>query len=53
MLRGGRYPRLSSAGAFTPGLVYSPDDVAEVVAFAGERGIRVIPEFDTPGKFRF
>lgn len=37
------YPRLVSSPA------YSRDDLARVVAYAAERGIRVVPELDVPG----
>ena len=42
-------PSMSATGAYTPDHVYTVADVKEIVAYAGERGIRVIPEFDTPG----
>jgi hexosaminidase len=43
-----RFPRLSM-GALHPDAVYTHADIREVVAFARERGIRVVPEVDMPG----
>ena len=45
-------PRLAAFGAFSPRHTYSPEDVQDVVSFARDRGIRVVPEFDTPGAGR-
>jgi len=42
-------PSLSATGAFRPDHVYTAADIRTVVAYAAERGIRVIPEIDTPG----
>ena len=37
-------------GSYDPfKLVYTTDDVKDIVDYASLRGIRVIPEFDTPG----
>ncbi|KAL0048809.1 hypothetical protein WJX82_011636 [Trebouxia sp. C0006] len=42
-------PGLSADGAFSAKHVYDKQDVADIIAYAKDRGIRVIPEFDTPG----
>lgn len=42
-----RYPKLQGEGS--DGLYYTQDQIREVIAFATDRGIRVVPEFDMPG----
>jgi hexosaminidase len=42
-----RFPKLQQLGS--DGLFYTQDQVHEVIAYAKDRGIRVVPEFDVPG----
>ncbi|HKG23108.1 MAG TPA: family 20 glycosylhydrolase, partial [Blastocatellia bacterium] len=42
-----RFPRLHQMGS--DGLFYTQDQVREIIAYARDRGIRVMPEFDLPG----
>jgi hexosaminidase len=42
-----RYPKLQSMGS--DNLYYTQTEVTGIIAFARERGIRVVPEFDVPG----
>ncbi|VDL91079.1 unnamed protein product [Schistocephalus solidus] len=44
------FPELSQKAAFRQDLVYTLEDARQIVEFARVRGIRVIPEFDLPGK---
>ena len=47
-LRTNRTPALA-LGAYDPSLTYSSADVRQIVASAADRGIRVVPELDSPG----
>lgn len=42
-------PLLAEKGAYAPEAVYTHADVSELVEYAYERGIRILPEFDMPG----
>lgn len=43
------YPLLAEKGAYSSSQVYSAQDVADIISYAGARGIDVMPEIDTPG----
>lgn len=42
-----RFPKLQELGS--EGKYYTQDDVHQIVQYATDRGIRVVPEFDMPG----
>jgi hexosaminidase len=43
------YPELSEKGAYNRQDIYSQADIADLIEFARQRGIRVLIEFDSPG----
>src|SRR2546427_1629567 len=45
-----RFPRLQEVGS--DGLYYRQAEIRELVAYAHDRGIRVVPEFEMPGHSR-
>ena len=42
-----KFPKLQRMGS--DGLYYTQDEVRDLIAYAWDRGIRVVPEFDMPG----
>ncbi len=42
-----KFPKLQGAGS--DGLYYTQDEIRDLIAYARDRGIRVVPEFDMPG----
>ena len=48
-----KYPELAEKGRYCSSCTYSQDDVRELVAFARQHGVRVIPEIDIPGHSGF
>ncbi|CAN6625929.1 hypothetical protein TRVA0_010S02388 [Trichomonascus vanleenenianus] len=42
------YPQMTK-DAYSTGEVYSADDIKEIVQYAWDRGVRVVPELDMPG----
>ncbi|HEV2761643.1 MAG TPA: family 20 glycosylhydrolase, partial [Pyrinomonadaceae bacterium] len=42
-----KFPRLHQMGS--DGLFYTQEEIRDIIAYARERGIRVVPEFDMPG----
>ncbi len=42
-----RFPKLHESGS--DGLYYTQDEIHDLIEYARDRGIRVVPEFDVPG----
>jgi hypothetical protein len=46
------FPNLTNALTGIKGGFYTQQDIKDMIAYAGDRGIRVVPEFDLPGHSR-
>lgn len=45
-----KFPKLTGMGS--EGKFYTQEEIRDLIAYAHERGIRIVPEFDTPGHSR-
>ena len=43
------HPELSKYGSYGPDKIYSPQNITDIVAYAKNLGIRIIPEWESPG----
>jgi len=41
------YPLLAEKGAFGTDFIYSQEDILSLVDYAKDRGVRIVPEYDT------
>ena len=44
-----KYPELQRASTYHPKASYMKEDIKDLIAYARDRGVRIMPEFDTPG----
>ncbi|KAH7676207.1 HEX-1 protein, partial [Aphelenchoides avenae] len=44
-----KFPDLAKKGAYSPNHLYTRQDIQDVLRYARLHGVRVLPEFDTPG----
>jgi len=42
-------PEMAQKGAWEPQAVYTPAQIADIISYANQRGVRIVPEIDTPG----
>jgi len=46
------FPALSQEGAYHPMATHEQDDIVELIEYVRKRGVRIVPEFDSPVRLR-
>jgi len=46
------YPDLAKDASFSPSMIYEKEDIDEIVNYARQRSIKIVPELDTPSHTR-
>ena len=44
-----KYPELQAKASYHPSATYTPEAIKHLVSYGRDRGVRIVPEFDTPG----